>query len=52
MIPVFNVILISDKYEKLINNGKHIVLFHLSKYFNKFYGNIAYKMQIEMSNFI
>ena len=52
MIPIFNVVLISDKDENAINKGKHVVLFHLSKYSDKLYGNIVYKMQIEMSNFI
>ena len=50
MIPIFNVVLISDKAENAINNGRH-VFFHLSKYFDKLYGNIVYKMKIEMSNF-
>ena len=48
----FQCVLISDKDENAIDNGKHIALFHLSKYSDKFYGNIAYKMQIEMTNFI
>ena len=52
MIPIFNVVLISDKAENAINNGKHVVLFHLSKYSDKLYGNIGYKIQIQMSNFI
>ena len=52
MIPIFNVVLISDKDENAINKGKHVVLFHLSKYSDKLYGNIVYKIQIEMSNFI
>ena len=52
VIPIFNVILISDKDENAINKGKHVVLFHLSKYSDKLYGNIVYKIQIEMSNFI
>ena len=39
VIPIFNVVLISEKDENVINNGK-------------LYGNIVYKMQIEMSNFI
>ena len=52
MIPIFNVVLISDKYENAANNGKHVILFHLSKYFDKLYGNIIYKMQVEMNNFI
>ena len=52
MIAIFNVVLISEKYENAINNSKHVVLFHLSKYSDKLYGNIVYKMQIEMSNFI
>ena len=51
-IPIFNVVLISHKDENAINNGKHVVLFHLSKYFDKLYGNTVYKMQTEMSNFI
>ena len=40
LIPIFNVVLISDKNE--INNGKH-VLFHLSKCSDKLYGNIVLK---------
>ena len=52
MIPLFNVVLVSDKDENAINKGKHVVLFRLSKYSEKFYGNIIYKIQIEMSNFI
>ena len=28
MIPIFNVVLISDKDENVINNSKHFVLFH------------------------
>ena len=44
--------LISDKDENAINNDKYAVLFHLSKYFDKLYGNIVYKMQLEMSSFI
>ena len=35
-----------------LGNGKHVVLFHLSKYSDKRYANIFYKMQTEMSNFI
>ena len=42
----------SDKDENAINSDKYIVLFHLLKYFDKLYGNIVYKMQIEMSSFI
>ena len=49
---MFNVVLLSDKDENAINNGKHVVLFHLSKYSDKLYGNIIYKMQSETSNFI
>ena len=45
-------VLISDKDENAINNDKCVVLFDLSKYFGKLYGNIVYKMQIEMSSFI
>ena len=52
MIPIVNVVLISDKDENTINNGKHVVLFHLLKYSDKLYGNIVYKMHIEMSEFI
>ena len=37
---------------KMRLKGKHVVLFHLSKYSDKLYGNIVYKIQIEMSNFI
>ena len=43
MIPVFNVGLISGKDAS--DNGKHVVLFHLSKYSDKLYGSV------EMSNF-
>ena len=43
VIPIFNAVLISDKDENAI-------LFHLSKYSDKLYGNIVCKMQIEMSN--
>ena len=42
-MPIFNVVLISGKDE-------NVILFHLSKYSNKLYGNIVYKMQIEISN--
>ena len=52
VIPIFNVVLVSDKDGNAINNGKHVVLFYLSKYCDKLYGNIVYKMQIEKSNFI
>ena len=52
MISFFNVVLISDEDENAINNGKHVVLFHVPKYSDKLYGNIAYKIQIEMSIFI
>ena len=45
VIPIFNG-LISDKDENKINDGN---LFHLSKYSDKLYGNIVYKMQIEIS---
>ena len=48
VIPIFNVILISDKDENAINNGKY-VLFHLSKCSDKLYDNIVLKIQIEMS---
>ena len=52
MIPIFNAVLISDKDENAINKGKHVFLFHLSKYYDKLYGNLFYKIQIEMSNFV
>ena len=52
MIPIFNVILLSDKDENVINNGEHMVLFLLSKCSDKLYGNIVYRTQIEMSNII
>ena len=52
VIPIFNLVLISHKDENAINNGKHAVLFLLSKYSDKLYGNIDHKTQIEMSNFI
>ena len=45
VIPVFNVVLISDKDENASDNGKHVVLFRLSKYSDKLYG------KVEMSNF-
>ena len=45
MIPVFNVVLISDKDENATDNGKHVALTHLSKYSDKLYG------KAEMSNF-
>ena len=45
VIPIFNG-LISDKDENKINDGN---LFHLSKYSDKLYGNIVYKMQMEIS---
>ena len=51
VIPIFNVLLISDIYENSINNGKHFI-FYLSKHSDKIYDNIVYKRQIEMSNFI
>ena len=43
LIPIFNVVLISDKDENAI-------LFHLLKYSDKLYGDIVCKVQIEMSN--
>ena len=45
LIRIFNG-LISDKDENAINDGN---LFHLSKYSDKLYGNIVYKMQMEIS---
>ena len=44
--------MISDKDENAVNKGKHVVLFHLSKCSDKLYGNIVYKIQIEINNFI
>ena len=52
IILIFNVVLISDNDENAINNGDNVALFNLSKFSNKLYGNIVYKIQIEMSNFI
>ena len=49
MIPIFNIVLISDKDEDAINDGN---LFHLSKNSDKIFGNIVYKMQTEMNSFI
>ena len=49
---MYNVVVISDKDENAINNGKHVVLFLLSKYSHKLYDNIDYRTQIEMNNFI
>ena len=40
VIPIFNVVLISDKDENEI-------LFHLSKYSDKLYGNIACKCRLK-----
>ena len=51
MIPIFNVVMTSDKDKKAINNGKHFVLIFLSKYSDKLYDNIDYRTQIEMRNF-
>ena len=51
MIPIFNVVLISNKDGNAINNSKHVVLFYSSKYSDELYGNNVYQMQIEMSNF-
>ena len=52
VIPIFNVVLVSDNDENAIDNGKHVVLFHLSRYSDKLYGNTVYHMQIEMIDFI
>ena len=52
VIPLFNVVLVSDKDENVINEGKQVVLFHLSKYSDKLYDNIIYKTPTEISNFI
>ena len=41
----------SDKNENAIDNGEHVVLVNLSKPSDKLYGNIDYKMQLEISNF-
>ena len=46
MIPIFNAVLILDKNENTINNSNI-----LSKYSDKLYGNIVYKMKTEMSSF-
>ena len=51
MIPIFDVVLMSDKDENTTNNGKH-VLFQLSKCSDKLYGIIVYMIQTEMSHFI
>ena len=40
VLPIFNDVLISDKDENAINNGKD-VLFYLSKCSDKLYGNIV-----------
>ena len=47
VIPIFNVVLISGKDKNAINNGKHVVLFNLSKYSHKLYGNIVYKCKLK-----
>ena len=52
LIPIFNFVLISDKDENAINKGKHVVLLHLSKYSDRLYGNIIYKIQIENEQFL
>ena len=52
MIPISNVVLISDKDENAINNGKHVVVVYLLKYSDKFYGNIVCQMHTEVSNFV
>ena len=52
VILIFNISLISDKDENAINKSKYVVLFYLSKYSDKLYGNIVFKIQIEMINFI
>ena len=52
MTPILNGVLISDIDENTTDNGKHVALFHLSKYSDKLYGNIVYKIKIERSNFI
>ena len=41
-----NVVFVSDKDENAIKNGKHVDLFHLSKYPGKLYGNIVLKWAI------
>ena len=38
------------KDENVINNGKNVILFPLSKYSDKLYGNIVYKRQIKINN--
>ena len=53
VVPIFGVVLTSDEDRNgMNNNGKHVDLFHLSNYSDKLYGDIVYKMQVEMSNFI
>ena len=47
MIPIFNVVLISDKDENAINKGKHVALFHSSKYSDKLYGNIFVRYKLK-----
>ena len=42
MVPIFNLVLIWDKDENAISNGKH-VLFQLSKCSDRLYGNITLK---------
>ena len=50
VIPIFNDVLISDKGENVINNGKH-VLFHILKCSDKLYSNIVYIIQIQNERF-
>ena len=40
------------EYGFMVFHAMNVVLFHLWKYYDKLYGNIVYKMQTEMSNFI
>ena len=50
VILILNGVLISDQDENTIDNGKHVALFHLSKYSDQLHGNIVFKIQIEMGN--
>ena len=50
---MFNVVLILDKDENAINKGKLCRFISLIEIlYEKLYGNIVYKIQIGMSNFI
>ena len=47
VISIFNVVLMSDKDENETNNDKY-VLFHLSKYSDKFYIILFIEMSIQI----